>query len=117
MYSLSLFRNQEFREQLAATMVRMSEEIFEYSHVEETIKTITAKNEKMVLSSYERFYGQNGEQVYKKELENIKAFFENRAEYILYYTEEIMDMGGQWYQYTEPVEEERAINEQEAVTE
>lgn len=113
----SLFRNQEFREQLAATMVRMSEEIFECLHVEETIKTITAKNEKMVLSSYERFYGQNGEQVYKKELENIKAFFENRTEYILYYTEEIMDMGEQWYQYTVPVEEERAINEQETITE
>lgn len=114
---VSLFRNAEFRSQLEITMKKMADEIFEYSRVETAINTISARNEKMILSSYERFYGQNADNVYKKELEDIKSFFADRAEYILLYTEEIMNMEGQWYQYIESMEEDIEADDQETVTE
>ena len=113
----SLIRNKEFREQLQTTMNRMAEQIFEVSHVEEVLEEIIDKTEKMSLTSYQRFFGNATEKTYDKEVEDIKKFFENRAEYIDVYTQEVMSMNGKWYQFTESVEEESVINGQESITE
>lgn len=113
---MSLIKNEEFREQLRITMKRMAEEIFTEEKVMASVQEISARTQKMALTSYRRFFGNATEKTYSNEIENVTEFFANRAEYILIYTDEVMEMNGQWF-ITESVEEERRANEQEDSTE
>lgn len=114
---MSLIKSEEFRDQLQETMTRMAEEVFAEEKVSEGIQKIVAGTQKSSLTSYQRFFGNATEKTYNKEMEKVTEFFANRAEYILTYTDEVMNMDGQWYSYTESVEEETIVNEQEIITE
>ncbi|MBQ9118863.1 MAG: CotH kinase family protein [Lachnospiraceae bacterium] len=90
----SLLMNREFREQLDATMKTLAEEVFTMEKVEEALAQIGSSMEKASLSSYKRFNGNTTSDYYKAELEKIRSFFALRKEYILYYTEELVEKGG-----------------------
>lgn len=109
---MSLIKNEEFREELQKNMNKMAEEIFAEEKVSVAMNEISERTQKMALTSYKRFFGNATEKTYNNEIEKVTEFFANRAEYILIYTDEVIDMNGKWY-ITESVNEERRVNEQE----
>lgn len=109
---MSLIKNKEFREELQKNMNKMAEEIFAKERVSVAMNEISERTQKMALTSYKRFFGNATEKTYNNEIEKVTEFFANRAEYILIYTDEVIDMNGKWY-ITESVNEERRVNEQE----
>ncbi len=90
----SLLMNQEFRTQLLETMETLAEEVFTEERVESALGQIETFMEKASLTSYRRFSGSITSEYYDMEIEKISKFFECRAEYILRYTEEIVNAKG-----------------------
>ena len=89
----SLLRNEEFKNQLYSTMNSMAENVFTIERVENYLSEISTKMKRMVEMSYKRFTGNLGDN-YLREVEKIKAFFEERDKYILLYTKEVLSLGG-----------------------
>lgn len=90
----SLLENETFREQLAKTMNTMAETTFKAENVQEVLTSIAEKNKKLDVSNYHRFFGDTADNFYSLEVNKIQDFFDNRADYILKYTDEVVKEGG-----------------------
>ncbi|MBO5229116.1 MAG: CotH kinase family protein, partial [Lachnospiraceae bacterium] len=90
----SLLMNKEFCSQLKATMEKMAGETFAKEAVNTVLNEISGSMQKFVLSSYKRFIGNVRDDYYSLEVEKVRTFFEERSEYILFYTEELVEKGG-----------------------
>lgn len=85
----SLMKNEEFRKELVVVMRKMSHVVFTEENVDLATSEITSWIEKMAESSYKRYIGIIQNNFYDKEINKIRSFFEERANYIIVYTEEI----------------------------
>lgn len=105
-----LMQNDKFKVLLKATMEKFTNEVFEISRVEKIVDETAALVEKFTISSINRFAGNVTDDFYSSEVEKIKEFFENRGEYIMHYTEEIIKNGtsiyGEVYETTTGSEEQ-----------
>lgn len=101
----ALIRNDEFQNQLRLVMTNMAEEVFSYDRVSSTISELSTQLKKMVLMSYKRFTGNIGDSFYTNEVDKINGFFEQRGDYILRYTEEVISQGGSSRIYDDAVSE------------
>jgi hypothetical protein len=101
----SLIRNQEFRDQLMMVMTEMSEDIFRVERVNSSFSEVSAQLKKMVLMSYKRFVGSQVDTFYTSEVDNIESFFDQRMNYIIRYTEEIISPGGYSNFYDDAISE------------
>lgn len=108
----SLLMNKSFCSQLKDTMTRMAKEVFDTERTETALHNSVDMMQKAALSSYKRFYGNVSDNFYSSEVNKISAFFNERAEYILLYTEELVSQGGN----TEVINAARDefLNQQEA---
>lgn len=88
-----LMKNKKFRNQLKTTMEKFVNDVFDYTEVEKVIDNTAALMEKFTISSINRFAGNVSDDFYSSEVEKIKAFFEERGEYALFYTDEIIEKG------------------------
>ena len=104
----SLLRSEEFRTQLKETMERMAEETFAVEKVQDILKTLTKEMKKLATSSYKRFFGSPSDKFFSNEVEKIELFFEERGEYILIYTDEVLN--GKLDEFV--LEEETAVPEE-----
>lgn len=84
----SLMKNEEFREKLQSTMERMAEEVFAPEKAEKALDELTAARRKVTVNNYKRFVGNMDDSAYTKEAAKLLEFFQNRADFILKYTEE-----------------------------
>lgn len=109
----SLIHNDAFCAQLQKTMQHMAEDIFTEEKVMTELENISARIGKMATSSYERFYAYPSTGFYQGQTERIQTFFQNRAEYILYYVNQINDIETRWNAIETPVQaEETAVTGQ-----
>lgn len=74
-------------------MEKFVNDVFDYTEVEKVIDNTAALMEKFTISSINRFAGNVSDDFYSSEVEKIKAFFEERGEYALFYTDEIIEKG------------------------
>lgn len=102
----SLIRNGTFRVQLQETMQHMAEDIFPEEKVKAELESISARIGKMAASSYGRFFAYPNTGFYQGQTERILTFFQNRAEYILYYVNHLDDIESRWNEVESPVQEE-----------
>ncbi len=96
----SLIHNAEFEQQLKDTMNHMANQVFEYNKVSKELALITAKIEKMASASYDRFFGSASTNFYANQVNRILAFFNERGEYILRYTNNLEEIKQLWEEYT-----------------
>jgi len=90
----SLMMNPEFRNLLLTTMQKLADEVFSMDKVDNALKEVNRLMKKASLSSFKRFHGNITSEYYEAEAAKIQGFFEQRAEYILFYTEELVAKGG-----------------------
>lgn len=90
----SLLSNDEFQNQLGVVMTYMADDIFSEEKVNSSISNVSLQLKKMILMSYKRFVGNQGDTFYTRELDKIQGFFQQRGKYILQYTEEVKSWGG-----------------------
>ena len=84
----SLLKNEEFKQQLLSVMNQMIRDVFSDENVNQAMSEVTSWMEKLAESSYKRFTGVIRGNFYSSETAKIKSFFEERAQYIVVYTEE-----------------------------
>lgn len=84
----SLMQNPEFKQRYLQTMQKYAEEIFTEDKVEAGLEDLSVIYKKGVQASHSRFGGVLSDAAYRNGIENIKAFFQKRKEYILKYTQE-----------------------------
>ena len=65
---------------------------------------ISARIGKMAASSYGRFYAYPNTGFYQGQTERIQDFFQNRAEYMLYYVEHLEEIEDSWNAIEAPVQ-------------
>lgn len=85
----SLLENEEFKQQLLLVMNQMILDVFSDENVSQVMSEVTSRMEKLAESSYKRFTGVIRNNFYSSETAKIKSFFEERAQYIVVYTEEL----------------------------
>ena len=90
----SLLMNSDFCDQFNKRMQEMATEIFDAEKCAEKVDTAIALLKKPAMASYKRFFGNFSDATYSLYTSNIKAYFEERSEYILKYTEELANKGG-----------------------
>lgn len=90
----SLIKNKEFRSLLQETMKRMAEETFGEEAVEKAVNAVASKMQKVSISSFKRFYGEPSDNFFTNGITDVKEFFEERAQYILLYTDEVVENRG-----------------------
>ncbi len=90
----SLLMNEEFRKSLGGAMTHLATDNFKEDKVEVTIEEVSDYLKKMAIETEERYYGNVGGQAFNDEIENINTFFENRGKFILGYTSEVVNAGG-----------------------
>ena len=100
----ALIHNETFRKQLQETMHRMAEQIFTEENVTAELDSISARIGKMAASSYGRFYAYPNTGFYQGQTERIQDFFQNRAEYMLYYVEHLEEIEDSWNAIEAPVQ-------------
>lgn len=99
-FMYSLLQNQGFRQKYIATMEKYAEEMFSDRKVEKVISSLSEKYQKSIQASYSRFGSDDSEGVFKRGIETVKDFFQNRKEYIMKYSKEF-------------IEEDRKLNDQQ----
>ena len=90
----SLLMNRDFCNQLNKRMKEMSTGIFDAEKCAEKVDAAVSLLKKPAMASYSRFNGNLSDTSYSLYTSNIKAYFEERSEYILKYTEELANKGG-----------------------
>ncbi|WP_029321008.1 CotH kinase family protein [Butyrivibrio sp. AE3004] len=90
----SLLMNEEFCKQFNDRMSKIISEIFTEEKCTASIDEVVKLVKKPALASYSRFYGGSSDKVYTVLVDNIRAFFEERTEYIKKYTDEFTANGG-----------------------
>ncbi len=90
----SLLMNRDFCDQLNKRMKEMSTGIFDAEKCAEKVDAAASLLKKPAMASYSRFNGNLSDTSYSLYTSNIKAYFEERSEYILKYTEELANKGG-----------------------
>ena len=90
----SLIKNKEFKSMLKETMNRMAEETFGEEAVEKAVNGVATKMQKMSTSSFKRFYGEPSDNFFANGIMIIQDFFDERAQYILLYTDEVIENNG-----------------------
>lgn len=90
----SLLMNEEFKNQLQETMTRLVRETFSAESTNAALDKVAKNLEKYAMSSYKRFMGNAAADFYQNEVKKIKKFFEEREDYILLYTAEVVAQGG-----------------------
>ncbi len=104
-FFLSLIGNEEFDRQLMEVMTEMTENIFTVERVSSALSEISAQMKKMVIISFKRFAGSQGDSFYTSEVEKIESFFDQRDEYIIRHTEEVISRGGYSDLYDDAISE------------
>ena len=79
---------------LKETMNRMAEETFGEEAVEKAVNGVATKMQKMSTSSFKRFYGEPSDNFFANGIMIIQDFFDERAQYILLYTDEVIENNG-----------------------
>ena len=90
----SLLMNDEFCEKLASTMEKMISENFAKASWDSKIDELVNRLKKPTIASYSRFYGNLSNNLYDQEVDNIEAYLLERGPYILKYTNELAENGG-----------------------
>lgn len=90
----SLLESPEFRGKLLETMQKLADEVFTMDKVDEKLGEVNRLMKKVSLSSFKRFHGNITSEYYDAETEKIRSFFEQREEYIMLYTKELVAKGG-----------------------
>lgn len=90
----SLIKNKEFQSLLQETMKRMAEETFGEDAVEKAVNDVASKMQKVSISSLKRFYGEPSNNFFTNGITDVKEFFEERAKYIVLYTDEVVENRG-----------------------
>ncbi len=90
----SLLMNKTFRDRLQARMTHFATDVFLPEKVEKQLQKTADLMEKMTVKTENRFYGNIDESDYEKVMDNIVYFFNKRGRFILGYTSEIVDKGG-----------------------
>ena len=90
----SLLMNSDFCDQFNKRMKEMTTEIFDAEKCAEKVDAAIALLKKPAMASYKRFNGNLSDNTYSLYTSNIKAYFEERGEYITKYTEELVNKGG-----------------------
>ncbi len=90
----SLLRNKEFCSQLSATMRRVISEYFTQEKCDTCLDAVVELTEKPAKETYERYSKAMSAGDYEYRIEEIRSFFENRGEYIIKYTDEQAQKGG-----------------------
>ena len=93
----SLLVNDEFRTQLKQTMIKMQNVVFTEDNVTEKLNLISDSIGKMAISSYKRFVGNPVDTFFSDEVKKITTFFIERGDYILLYTDEVVEEGSKLY--------------------
>ncbi len=90
----SLLMNTEFCESLENTMSSMKTEFFTDIKWTKVLNEYVSLIKKPSLASSTRFYGNMDESFYMADVKKISEFMENREEYIIRYTKEVIEAGG-----------------------
>lgn len=90
----SLIKNKEFQSLMQETMKRMAEETFGEEAVEKAVNDVASKMQKVSTSSFKRFYGEPTDNFFTNGITVIREFFDERAQYILLYTDEVIENSG-----------------------
>lgn len=90
----SILMSDEFCETLVSTMQRLIDEEFTRERWTENLEELTALLKKPVKASYKRYYGIMEDSAYDNEVSLIEEFLEERSEYIMKYTTELAEKGG-----------------------
>lgn len=87
----SLMQSQAFKKQLASTMKHYAEDVFSSEHTKTAVDAAYKQMNKKVLSNYKRFFGNAENDFVKTEAEKIQAFFDARGDYIMQYTNQLIE--------------------------
>lgn len=92
----SLIKNDKFKKLLRDTMYHMAQDVFSMDKVSAELSDLSSLIGKMTASSYERFYAYPNNSFYGEQTEIIRAFIEERAEYILHYVDNFDEIENKW---------------------
>ncbi len=105
----SLLMNKEFSDRMVEIMEKLIAENFSEENYTEVIDRYSDLMRKPAMDSHSRFYGSYSESEYNIQVDDIRDFFANRAEYIMEYTKEVAEKGGDmeyvnWYESRDSVD-------------
>ena len=90
----SLLMNKDFCQRMVEIMEELIKENFSQEKCTEIIDEYEGLLKKPALDSYSRFYGSLPDGEYSKQVDDIREFFAYRAEYIMQYTKDLAEKGG-----------------------
>jgi hypothetical protein len=90
----SLLMNEEFCKKLESRMTQMVENEYTSDMVSEKLDEVVALIKKPAIASHVRFTGTVSDGSYMMGIENIRAYFTERSEWIIKYTQELAEKGG-----------------------
>lgn len=90
----SLLMNKEFCNRMVEVMEKLIAENFSKENYTEVIEYYSNLMKKPAMDSHSRFYSSYSETEFSMQVDNIYTFFENRADYIMQYTRELAQKGG-----------------------
>lgn len=106
----SLLMNEEFCKKLETRMKAMSSELFGTEKISEELAPIVTLMKKPTVASFRRFFGNISENMFSSDSDKIQAFFEERPEYIIKYTDDISKSGGDLERARKLIKEEPVNN-------
>ncbi len=109
----SLLMNDEFCEKFESHMNKMISEVFDVEKCNAVVDETSALMMKPAINSYTRYFGNYTQSEYQSGISNIKAFFEERPEYIEKYTKEFAAAGGDLAKAREIIDKENSQNNSE----
>lgn len=110
----SLLMNDEFCRNFKSRMGKLVEE-FDTEKCNEKLDETVALIKKPAMASYSRFTGSLSESTYMAETDNLRAFFEERAEYITRYAQNLAEKGGDLIKAREIIASDNEEAEENAV--
>lgn len=90
----SLLMNKDFCNRMVEIMDKLIKENFNEESCADTIDYYSGLLKKPALDSYSRYYGSLSETEYSTQVDYIREFLENRSEYMIQYTKELAEKGG-----------------------
>ena len=90
----SLLMNKEFCDRMVEIMEKLIAENFSKENYTEVIEYYSNLMKKPAMDSHSRFYSSYSETEFSMQVDNIYEFFENRADYIMQYTRDLAQKGG-----------------------
>lgn len=90
----SLLMNDEFCTKLESRMKQLASGPLSSENCDETIESIAQLLKKPAVASFRRYFGSYSERAYLNEIQKIKDYFSERKDYILKYTHDFVQTGG-----------------------